>query len=184
MAKTILMKVTSRERPKQVLETIKSYIDFAENTKDMVWLLSFDGDDASCTAEWFKVAIQETLKDCRGYAEFGISTGKINAVNRDVNEFTETWDILLNISDDQRPIVKGYDNIIRNAMPDDLDASIWYSDGQPRVCTQEILGYNYYKRFSYIYHPAYKSLFCDNESLPVVNCLKPSMALSHFFCSK
>ena len=36
MSKTILMKVTSREQPKQLLKTIKKYIKMAANTTEMV----------------------------------------------------------------------------------------------------------------------------------------------------
>ena len=167
----ILMKVTSRERPKQLIETIKSYIELATNPNDMVWLLSFDSDDESCNTVWFRESIQSILSNKDGCAWWNKSSGKINAINRDVELVTDNWDILLNISDDQRPIVKGYDDVIRNAMPSDLDASIWHLDGQPRVNTQEIIGRNYYNRFNYIYNPVYKSLFCDNEATEVARIL-------------
>lgn len=184
------MKVTSRERPKQLLETVKSYIEMAANTSDMVWLFSFDSNDESYNTDEFitKLVKESNIKTesnvilCGGESfkfydydngaiVFGESTGKINAVNRDVNSVKTNWDILFCISDDQRPIVKGYDNIIRNAMPDNLDASLWFTDTQPRINTQEILGYNYYKRFNYIYHPDYMSLFCDNEATEVAKIL-------------
>lgn len=166
------MKVTSRERPKQLLETVKSYIEMAANSSDMVWLFSFDSNDESYKDESFLNSLKNmSTLESKGDIWFGESTGKINAINRDVNSFNLHWDILLNISDDQRPIVKGYDNIIRNAMPDHLDASLWFTDGQPRVNTNEILGYNYYKRFNYIYHPDYVSLFCDNEATEVARIL-------------
>lgn len=127
MSKTILMKVTSRERPKQLLETVKSYIEMAANTTDMVWLFSFDL-DCVCSHDDFQDRLKGLLVNTGGVAWFcnGTSTGKINAINRDVEMIKDNWDILLNISDDQRPIVKGYDNIIRNAMPDHLDASLGF----------------------------------------------------------
>lgn len=166
------MKVTSRERPKQLLETVKSYIEMAENTKDMVWLFSFDL-NCVCSHDDFQDRLKGLLINTGGVAWFcnGDSTGKINAINRDVDMVKDGWDILLNISDDQRPIVKGYDNIIRNTMPDHLDASLWFTDTQPRINTQEVQGYNYYKRFNYIYNPEYVSLFCDNEATEVARIL-------------
>ena len=173
MSKTILMKVTSMERPKQLLDTVKSYIEMAANTIDMVWLFSFDSNDESYKDESFLNSLKNmSTLESKGDIWFRESTGKINAINRDVNSFNLHWDILLNISDDQRPIVKGYDNIIRNAMPDHLDASLWFWDGvQPRISTMEILGKTYYQRFNYIYYPEYKSFFCDNESTLVAQKL-------------
>ena len=167
---TLLMKVTSRQRPTILLETVRQYIEMAEDTRNMVWLFSFDEDDESCRSAEFTSNLQNLIEPTgtgmKSLCVWGKSSYKIEAINRDINNehFKAHWDILLNISDDQRPIVKGYDNIIRRAMPDDLDASLWFSDGQPRVNTQEIIGRSYYNRFGYIYHPDYKSLWCDNES--------------------
>jgi hypothetical protein len=47
----------------------------------------------------------------------------------------------------------------------DTDGVLWFNDGLqgPRLNTLSILGRKYYDRFGYIYHPAYKSLYCDNE---------------------
>ena len=161
------MKVTSRERPQILLDTVKSYIDKASDTKNMVWLFSFDEDDStmdiSVDNELLSL-IQPLGNGINSLMVTGNSTSKIHAINRDVNDFKPYWDILLNISDDQRPILKGYDDIIRKAMPEDLDASLWFFDGQPRINTQEIIGRKYYERFGYIYHPEFKSLWCDNLS--------------------
>jgi hypothetical protein len=33
------------------------------------------------------------------------------------------------------------------------------------------MGRKYYERFNYIYHPAYKSLWCDNEQTEVADSL-------------
>lgn len=171
--KQILMKVTSRERPAQLLSTVEKYIQLANNTTDMVWLFSFDEDDDSIRTVDFNQAIIKLLEPTgRGIAVTEKSESKIHANNRDVNQFPIPWDILLNISDDQIPVVKGYDDYIRRAMPDDLDASLWFNDGvQPRINTQEIVGRKYYDRFGYIYHPGYKSFFCDNEATEVAALL-------------
>lgn len=172
--KTILMKVTSRQRPDQLIRTVGKYVEFASNTKDMVWLFSFDEDDSTYDYEFnkrlFAILPHSDLPNVSIYKKQ--SSGKIDAINRDVDRFELNWHILLNISDDQVPVVKGYDDQIRRAMPDDLDASLWFNDGvQPRINTQEIVGRTYYDRFGYIYHPGYKSFFCDNESTEVAGML-------------
>lgn len=166
------MKVTSRERPEILLETVKQYIEKASDVKNMVWLFSFDEDDKTLTPD-FHNKLTDLIQGEKSLGVTVKSESKIHAINRDINNqfFKSDWDILLNISDDQRPIVQGYDDIIRKAMREDLDASLWFSDGQPRVNTQEIIGRVYYQRFGYIYHPDYKSLFADNEATEAAKIL-------------
>ncbi len=164
--KEILMKVTSRDRPETLLNTVKEYVKLAENTKDMYWLFSFDLDDQKYNDMQFQLDLMESING-NGMIYWGYSKNKIEAINAGVNGFPFEWDILLNISDDQLPVVKGYDNIIREQMTD-LDLSLWFSDGrQNKINTQEIVGRKYYERFNYIYHPFYKSFFCDNEATEV-----------------
>jgi hypothetical protein len=177
--KIILCKVTSRERPDILLSTIKQYIDLAANAKDMRWLFSFDEDDPSINEVYKRLTdlIEPTEVGHESLAVVAKSESKIHAINRDVDQYVKqfpnvNWDILLNISDDQTPQVKGYDDVIRKAMPDDLDASVWFNDGwQDRINTQEIVGRKYFDRFGYIYHPSYKSFFCDNEATAVARKL-------------
>lgn len=167
--KVILAKVTSRERPKTLESTIKKYIELAVDIDKMVWLFTCDTDDKPT----FELCNSFNLPN--QYTALGNSTDKINAINRDVSKI-DKWDILLNISDDQIPVVKGYDDIIRRTMPNDLDASLWFYDGwQNRINTQEIVGRKYYERFNYIYNPLYKSFFCDNESTEVARKLGKSI---------
>ena len=107
----------------------------------------------------------------------GNSLSKIDAVNRDLNEFENKWDILLLASDDMIPQVKGYDIIIKDNMLfnyPDTDGVLWFNDGfqKNKLNTLCILGKKYYKRFNYIYHPNYRSCFSDNEFMDVGNLLK------------
>ena len=157
----ILMKVTSRERPYKLRQCVEEYRKFAENTELMSWVFTFDEDDYQVNEKhYFEVWSSVGLPVSVNLHE---RTNKITAINSDVPE--TDWDILLNISDDQLPIERGYDNRIREAMPDHLNASLWFFDGwQRRINTQEIVGYNFYKRFGNIYPPYYKSFFCDNET--------------------
>jgi hypothetical protein len=159
---TILMKVTSRARPTHLIRCIKDYLYLADNKKDMVWLFSFDYDDDHYNNTGFLDSIAHII-DGDVHFSFGNSKSKIDAINRDVNEFDTKWDILLCISDDQLPVVQGYDSIIRKSMTNDLDSSLWFWDGaQKRINTQEIVGFNYYKRDGFIYDPRFKSFYCDN----------------------
>jgi hypothetical protein len=161
--KVILMKVTSRGRPETLKQTVIKYKTLASNPHKMLWVFTFDADDKSITNRY--LAELHTLIPTAIF-DFIPPSNKITAINSSVP--IKGWDILLNISDDQLPIQNKYDDVIRNAMPDHLDSSLWFSDGhQMRINTQEILGYKYYKRLNYIYNPLYKSFFCDNESTQV-----------------
>ena len=163
--KKIMMKFTSRSRFHQLKDCILKYYQFSDDTKNMIWVFTFDIDDDSFNESDFKNFMDALNVEYKYFLDK--SENKIHAINRDVNKITD-WDILLNISDDQMPVVKGYDSYIRKEMDDNNSLSLWFYDGhQDRVNTQEIVGKNYYNIFNYIYHPSYKSLFCDNESTEV-----------------
>lgn len=162
--KVILCKVTSRARPDKLINCIREYLRLALNPKDMVWLITLDHDDERCNTLSFIDSLNHIIDS--PHISFGHSNNKIHAINRDINQLhIPHWDILLCISDDQLPIVHGWDRIIREAMPNHLDASLWFNDGsQTRINTQEIVGYNYYQRDKHIYNPLFKSFYCDNYS--------------------
>jgi hypothetical protein len=166
--KKILMKFTSRSRYDTLKKCVQAYFDMANNTNDMVWIFTIDEDDDNFQSMDFQEFLIGLGVNYQVF--FGVSFSKIYAINRDIGLVKEDWDILLNISDDQLPIVKGYDDIIRGAMPEHLDCSLWFLDGhQSSIVTQEILGRKYYDSQGYVYYPAYKSFFCDNESTEVAN---------------
>jgi hypothetical protein len=95
-------------------------------------------------------------------------TTKVDAINRDVNEFDYDWNILVNMSDDVVFIQKGFDDIIREHFSNGLDQVLHFPDGnRSDLLTVSIIGREYYDRDKYIYHPSYKSLYCDNEAMEV-----------------
>jgi len=105
----------------------------------------------------------------------GESKNKIHAINRDLN-MTAGWDILVNMSDDMVFTRKGFDNTIRWSFTRDhqidLDLCLHFPDGNRNdLITMAIMGKDYFERFGYIYHPDYKSLFCDNEMTEVAKIL-------------
>jgi hypothetical protein len=62
-------------------------------------------------------------------------------------------------------VQKGWDDSIRNLMPNSLAYSLWFYDGwQDKINTLEILGRKRYESQGYIYNPEFKSFFCDNLS--------------------
>lgn len=138
------------------------------------FLVTIDTDDQTMNNS----AVISKLSSLRDvFYSFGSSKSKIDACNRDLNNYLETADpqpdIILLASDDMIPQERGYDEIIRSEMSKyfpDSDGCLWFSDGYRKdFCTLSILGRKYYDRFNYLYHPSYKSFWCDNEFTEVAH---------------
>lgn len=100
--------------------------------------------------------------------------GKIAACNYGVSNHLQDGDVLLLASDDMIPQQEGYDSRILQDFEKwfpDGDGVIHYYDGHTRLNTMCCMGKLYFDRFGYIYHPSYKSLFCDNEFMEVASLL-------------
>ncbi len=166
----LLIKFPTRSRPEKCLSTLQKYIDYAEG--ELHFLITLDENDETITPSFL-----ETLSHIPNCTTIlGQSKSKIHACNRDM-KFAPAFDILLLASDDMIPIVKGYDRIIRENMQrlyPDTDGVLWFNDGFRRTAlnTLCILGRKYYDRFGYIYHPDYKSFYCDNEFTEVATFLE------------
>jgi hypothetical protein len=163
----ILIKFPTRSRHVKAIEVINKYISFASHPEDIQIVVSVDRDD---NPEKY------IFTDPCVTVKVGPSSGKINAINRDIPDHS-TFDILLLASDDMIPIVHGYDDIIRNELYKnfhDGDGVVCFNDGfrQNHINTLVICGSKYYQRFGYIYYPEYKSLWCDNDFTEVANRLK------------
>ena len=173
MNQKILFKLPSRTRPKRVFEVLDETLKNLSDKENYEFLLTLDGDDQSMN----NYNVIEKLNSYKNMNYvFGSSNSKIEAVNRDMDTFNKDWDILVLLSDDMIPVKEGFDNIIREKYDEffpDLDGVTWFSDGfqKNRINTLCILGKKYYERFNYIYHPSYKSLYCDNEFTIVANKL-------------
>lgn len=101
----------------------------------------------------------------------GLSTSKVHAINREMAGWS--GDIVVNMSDDMRFIKQGFDGDIIQAFHGNMDQFIHFPDGHANkvLPTMSIMGRSYYERFNYIYHPDYKSLWCDNEAMDVAQQL-------------
>ena len=154
----ILLKYTSRSRRSNFLRGYDSILDKIANREDYHVLISVDKDDQS----------MYPLPVLDGNHTFvvGNSKNKIDAINRDINQFDYDFDILINMSDDMIFTKKGFDDIIRAEFYNDFNQYIHFNDGNQKdnVCTMHIVGREYYNRFKYIYHPEYISLWCDVEN--------------------
>lgn len=168
----ILVKFPTRSRPEQFLKTLSEYYSKAKDNSKIEYLISYDLDDSKMTPMIISRAesLGSNVKMIGGY-----SKSKIDACNRDI-EKAGKWDIVLLVSDDMFIQVDGWDEVVRDKMKlnyPDTDGCLWFNDShQNRICTLSCVGNKYYKRFNYLYHPSYKSLWCDNEFTDVANKLK------------
>ena len=159
----ILFKFTTRSRPHLFSRGMKSIFDNVSSDNFHI-LVSADIDDASMLKH-------DYMEHPKVTTIWGHSTGKINAINRDVKEFIGGWDILVNMSDDMVFTAVGFDNIIRVAF-DNLGQCLHFPDGNTtEIITLSILGKDFYNRFGYIYNPEYCSLWCDNEQTDVAKVI-------------
>ena len=172
----IVIKFPSRNRPDKFKYALFQYVTKCKNKKDIYFVFTFDEDDITMNNENMKEDIAEICGDITYHICYGTSQNKIDAVNRDIKGFWN-WNILLLASDDMIPVVRGYDEIIRENMINhfpDTDGVLWYNDGYAgdRLNTLVCMGNKYFLRFKYIYNPIYKSFFCDNEFMDVANSMK------------
>lgn len=107
--------------------------------------------------------------------QLGHSDSKVHAINRDIPDCD--WYILVNTSDD---IIwkEGAGEQIKREIGNDtflhfpevyVDSQV--NKGKDNISVVSIMDWSYYTRFGYIYHPDYKSLWCDNEATEVARRL-------------
>ena len=160
----ILVKLPTRGRPKQCAEVIRAMQE--KQSGECTYLVSLDTDDP----EFDKYG--PALEGLNAIVKPGTSRNKIHAINRDIKEHGGDWDILVVASDDMWPIVQGWDEVIRQDMGahyPSTDGMLWYNDGyaNAKLNTMPIMGRAYFSRFGYVYHPSYRSFFCDDEQTEV-----------------
>lgn len=168
----ILFKFATRSRVDKFFNGLENIINKVSDKENFCILISADSDDLTMnnknTIDRLKEYLQKYPKNL--IVKFGKSENKIDAINRDVNEIKSrfNFDILINFSDDMEFIVDGFDDIIREKFKlhfPDTNGNLYFNDGfvKDAISTMSIIGRLYYDKFNYIYHPSYKSLWCDNE---------------------
>ncbi len=167
----ILIKIPSRERPHKFFLVIKQYFDMAYD-KNIRFLATLDADDPMIEKY---IHYCNALKSSGLNIEWvvGLSSGKIHAVNRDMNKSGE-WDIVVLASDDMICKVQNWDFILSNEIESyfpDTDGVLYHRDGKTQLNTMVIMGRKFAEKMSHdvfglkeivIYHPDYISLWCDN----------------------
>lgn len=176
----MVIKFPTRGRPQKFVGVLDKYINFLSGMHDVHFVISFDHDDPSMNNDnmWSLFSRLNAQLNGRIHAICGKSTGKISAINNDLDVVRRlNPDVILLASDDMIPVQGGYDDIIAKGMAKffpDTDGVLWFNDGFSggnRLITLSILGRKYFERFGYLYYPGYKSVFCDNEFTDVAKIL-------------
>jgi hypothetical protein len=152
----VLIKFPSRQRPLPFFRSFRAW----DNGR-VRFLVTLDQDDPT---------LPEYLDFLKGRPNVKVDLGqhrtKIEAINSGVAD--QTFDIVIAAADDMIPQRRDYDLIISRAFLDhapDLDAAFYCPDGRRTddLNTNVVLGSAYFARFGYLYHPAYITLWADNE---------------------
>lgn len=160
----LLIKYASKGRPKLFLQTLEN-ITTTISTDNYQILVSLDKDDDATLSP-------EVLEKAYQYPNVKIKIGepisKVSAINRDF-EHAKEWTWLLNMSDDVKFVVNGWDELISNKIHliwgNSTDYLAHFNDNfvGDKLPTVAIMGRDFYERFKYIYHNSYGSICCDAE---------------------
>lgn len=155
----ILVKLPSRSRPQQFLRVLKGWVDKAHDLSGITWLFSFDTDDP--TMQDMHRHLEPMLGN-RYKVVYGTSKSKVEAINRDINEVTEPWDVLLVLSDDMVCVRQGWDAAIRMEVAKGGGLFWWPDQKQQDIVTLPCMTRRYYDLDGHVYDPRFKSVYCDN----------------------
>lgn len=170
-----LLKYPTRQRPEQFLSTLQLFYEYCNHPENVQVIVSIDEDDVSMQDEQIQYHTLSLFPNTQIYSN--APRGKIAACNANLDMMDKDIDIILLVSDDMIPQCQGWDSILIAEMKQyypDLDGVLFHNDGYVgrQLNMMCILGIKYFKRFNYLYHPDYISLYCDNEFMDVANQLK------------
>jgi len=160
----ILYKFATRGRPEKFKKVLETYYQMMSGKNPFEFIISVDKDDSTMNNQNM-ISYLQSKPNLKFF--FGESKTKIEAVNADIKGIY--FDILVIVSDDMIPQIQGFDDIIVKHMNQyfpNMDGALHYNDGccgQDKCITLSIIGRKLYEYFGYVYHPAYKSFYCDNE---------------------
>lgn len=168
----LLIQFPTLARPEKFLNCLEKYLEKASNLHELKFNINCDFYDDAMNNRVVVDKIHSlvgfnTNKDNISYAiNFDDNTTKISSVNAHIQN--ENFDIVMVASDDMIPCAENWDAHIASNMEKyfpDLDGCLHYNDGYAgnKLITLSILGKKLYDYFGYIYHPDYKSLYCDDE---------------------
>jgi len=173
----ILFKFSSRSRTEKFFAGLDNIISKVRDKENYIIVASLDYDDKTMFNKEVLERLIPYVQNHKVVPVFGYSKSKIDAINRDMDKFN-SYDIVVNTSDDMSFEVDGFDNIIRDKFTQnfpDTNGNIYFNDGYAGdvISTMSIIGKKYFDEQlkGNIYHPSYFSLWCDNEYSEVAKSL-------------
>lgn len=159
-----LFKYPSRGRPERFFKSLDSLVNNISDVDYYHVACTLDISDSTMN----NPEIIERIKSYKNISiQWGESNSKIDAVNRSIPDIP--FDILIVHSDDMEFNLFGFDVLIGVDMMThfpNMDGLLHYPDQDARdvLATMYIAGRKWWEfRGKKIYHPSYKSLWCDNE---------------------
>ncbi len=165
----LLVQFPTFARADKFLKVFDKYVVDCSAANEIFFNINCDVKDTSMTATYVREQIDRILSkklNVSGIINYDSDTDKISAINNHIQD--KDFDIVICASDDMLPQVTHWDKYISASMVEhfpDLDGCVHFDDGNTNgsLITFSILGRELYNHFGYIYHPDYKSLYCDNE---------------------
>ncbi len=169
----ILFKYPCRGRENMFFASLESLHNNIRDRENYHISITLDTDDEVLN----RVAVTERIATYENTSiGWGLSSSKIDAINRSFPEYD--FDVVVCWSNDMFATFFGFDDIFRQSIIDccgeEMDGLVHFPepDAREMLNTLYVATRKYYDRFGYIYHPSYKSLWCDNESLHVAQKLE------------
>lgn len=165
----ILIQFPTYSRPQKFVNVLNQYVETCSDKHEIFFNINCDSDDLTMQNRNVVNQIHSTLNaksNVSGAIWLDKNTDKISAINDHIEGVD--FDIVICASDDMIPKAWSWDIEIANAMQQhfpNLDGCVHFNDGNTNgdLITFSILGKKLYEHFGYIYHPDYKSLYCDDE---------------------
>lgn len=163
----ILVKYTTRGRKERFFDGMDSIYNLCSRPDFIRTIITADEDDLEMNNDEVKERIKLYPNS---HIVYGVSTGKINAINRDFDKLPDDfkdWKIIANFSDDQRFSIYAWDDYIRadfnTVFPEKFDGYMAYldTDTHSALSTLYIAGRAWFDKFGWVYDPQFISLFCD-----------------------
>ena len=174
-----LFKYPCRGREQVFFESLDSLNNNIRDRENYHISLTLDDDDVVLNRP---EVIERIMTYPNVSIEWGLSTSKIDAINRSMPDYD--WGVILAWSNDMFATMFGFDDIMRSDMSQQLDLHDYdmlchfpEPDTKETLNTLYMATRKYYNRFGYIYHPSYKSLWADNDTMSIAKMLNRY----HFF---
>lgn len=161
----ILVQFPTLCRKGKFLHCLSKYEEMRGLRNDIFFNINCDTDDSHMNNENTRSEIGKILTKSSYRINYLEKSNKISAINSMIDV---DFDVLLCASDDMIPVEEEWDEHISNNMKKyfpNLDGALHFNDGytENKLITLSIMGKKLYEYFGYVYHPDYKSLYCDNE---------------------